>query len=319
MLGFGTPDPDATITTDLDRALLARLDELVDEATKAFGDFDYARALERTEALFWWFCDDYVELVKSRAYDENGGAGTQSARLALGTALSVFQRLFAPFLPFVTDEVWSWSQEGSIHRADWPTNTGSSGDPAILGPVCDALGVVRRAEPRPRSPEPRSPEPWSPRRRLPSALRRGEPDLVAAASIRSIEYVEGGDLVSVAVDLVPADAQADPRSVELGSPDRASGDGARTDRARLTAELCVSVVAPTRQRTGRQHAGESRPPPCANPVESAAVPTVVGTPTDADGEPCPACPSTLLPSSTRSKVVRRAQACWYPTERRSNP
>jgi len=100
--------------------MLRNLAALVTEATEAFDAYDYARVLQRTESFFWRFCDDYLELVKGRRYGEQGAEGAASANAALTAALSVMLRLFAPFLPFVTEEVWSWWKEGSIHLASWP-------------------------------------------------------------------------------------------------------------------------------------------------------------------------------------------------------
>ena len=102
--------------------MIARLAGVVEQATASFEDYDYARALERTETFFWWYCDFYLELVKGRRYDPDP-AVSGPVSLALRLSLSAFQRLFAPFLPFVTEEVWSWWQDGSIHRASWPTST----------------------------------------------------------------------------------------------------------------------------------------------------------------------------------------------------
>ena len=145
VLTFG--EAHATVTHPFDVAMLHRLDSVIRDATAAFETFDYARALERTESFFWWFCDDYVELVKTRAYGE--GTETDSARGALRTALSAMQRLFAPHLPFVTEEVWSWWQIGSIHRSEWPTTGAPSpveDAEELLTVVCEVLAVVRRAK-----------------------------------------------------------------------------------------------------------------------------------------------------------------------------
>ncbi|MEH0845769.1 valine--tRNA ligase [Micromonospora sp. CPCC 205711] len=150
-LGLGAADAlRAPATAPLDTAMLAELRGVVGVATAALDEYDHTAALMATEAFFWRFCDDYIELVKERAYGT--GPAADSARAALATALSVQLRLFAPILPFVTEEVWSWWRYGSVHRATWPTTyevgraIRSPGDPALLRLAGDALGQIRRAK-----------------------------------------------------------------------------------------------------------------------------------------------------------------------------
>ncbi|WP_242423645.1 class I tRNA ligase family protein, partial [Frankia sp. EI5c] len=148
--GGGAPGPEA-VTEALDQALLAELARVVAAATESFEAYDYTRALEVTETFFWRFCDDYVELVKGRAYGAHGAAGAASAQATLSIALAALLALFAPFLPFVTEEVWSWWQEGSVHRASWPEAeriraVAGDGNPELLDAVGAALSAVRRAK-----------------------------------------------------------------------------------------------------------------------------------------------------------------------------
>jgi valyl-tRNA synthetase len=149
----GAPADLSALTNDVDKGILVRVNALVDEATKAFAEYDYARALERTESFFWNFCDDYVEIVKTRAYNNEGldPQGAASARAALAQTLSTLQRLLAPFLPFVTDEVWSWWHDDSVHSQQWPTQTdvasvtAGSTDAAYVT-ACEVVGAIRRAK-----------------------------------------------------------------------------------------------------------------------------------------------------------------------------
>ena len=141
----------ADITSPLDRSLLGALADLVDDATAAFDQYDYARALERTERFFWGYCDDYIELVKQRAYGPADDAGATSARATLAFALDTMLRLFAPHLPFVTEEVWSWWRDESVHRSAWPESAplraaAGGDDPAAYGVAADVLGAVRKAK-----------------------------------------------------------------------------------------------------------------------------------------------------------------------------
>jgi valyl-tRNA synthetase len=151
VLGAGEVSADVVPTEPLDVAMLQRLSIVINDATTAFEAFDYARALERTESFFWWFCDDYLELVKMRAYGTTDISA--SARAALQRALSVMQRLFAPHIPFATEEVWSWWKQNSIHLAQWPTVAEITGDTKhidafemMLDSACNVIGVIRRTK-----------------------------------------------------------------------------------------------------------------------------------------------------------------------------
>jgi valyl-tRNA synthetase len=206
------------VTEPLDRSMLAGLADLVAEATTAFDRFDYARALERTEGYFWSFCDDYLELVKNRAYGADGDEGAASARTALGLALRTLLGLFAPFLPFVTEEVWSWWQEGSVHRSPWPSadalrqaagaddaaSPGDEPDPAVLAVAAAVLGEVRKAKSEAKR---------SMRTEVAAAVVADTPErlallALAAEDVRSAGRIdslttEAGDGFSVTVDLAP--------------------------------------------------------------------------------------------------------------------
>jgi valyl-tRNA synthetase len=114
-------EPRGAVTAPLDKGMLLNLASLVRFATQKLDDYDFASALNEIEKSFWTFCDDYIELVKSRRYGDFGEESAASANTALAAALDTYLRLFAPYLPFVTEEVWSWWRPGSVHRAGWPT------------------------------------------------------------------------------------------------------------------------------------------------------------------------------------------------------
>jgi valyl-tRNA synthetase len=203
-LGFDAP-AGAEITEPVDLSMLAALDDVVTQATAAFEAYDHARALEASEAFFWTFCDDYLELVKERAY--NGGAEGASAAVALRTALSTLLRLLAPVASFATEEAWSWFQEGSVHRAAWPERSDRGGNPAVLAAASAALIGVRRAKTEAKA---------SQRTPVASAtivapateiefVRLAEADLRAVGRIADLAIVEGDELAVTDIELAEQD------------------------------------------------------------------------------------------------------------------
>ncbi|TBT84236.1 valine--tRNA ligase [Propioniciclava sinopodophylli] len=197
------------VSTPVDRAMLAALAEVVDKATRGFEAYDYSAALEAAEQFFWTFCDDYLELVKERAYGAQGPDAAASARAALTLALDVQLRLFAPFMPFVTEEVWSWWKSGSVHHAAWPSASElpTGGDAALLADVSAALIGIRGVKSNAKV---------SMKTELISALVAGpdatierlqgaEADLRAVGRITTPITWQGAEAVMVTAQLVPSE------------------------------------------------------------------------------------------------------------------
>ena len=207
VLSFGEPPEGATPTEPVDLAMLAKLDAVIADATESFDGFDYARALEHIEGFFWWFCDDYVELVKGRAYNGHGPEAAASALAALRIALHAVHRLFAPVLPFVTDEVWHWWQDASVHSQPWPTaadHAHGGGDPTLLDPACEAMAAIRRAKTEAKASQKAAVSLaviTAPAEAL-RAVQAAAVDLGDAGSVAEFRYVVG-DTLTVAVTLAP--------------------------------------------------------------------------------------------------------------------
>jgi valyl-tRNA synthetase len=179
-------------TEPLDDALLAELDRVVTTATDALEAFDHARALETAEQFFWTFCDDYLEVVKERAYGAGSVEGQLSAVATLRGAIDVLLRLFAPFLPYATEEVWSWTHDGSVHTAEWPAPGGAGGSTDLLPLVSEALIGIRRAKTDAKASQ--KTEVISATLHGPALLRHSLDDLTAVGRISNLTFVEADEV-----------------------------------------------------------------------------------------------------------------------------
>jgi valyl-tRNA synthetase len=208
ILGFEVPAGDlrAPVTNPVDLSMLATLRGVVADATAALDAYDHAKAMEVTESFFWTFTDDYLELVKERAYDAaNPEQG--SAAAALRIALTVLLRLFAPVLPFATEETWSWFADGSVHRASWPTvdELPDAGDAGVLTTASAALIGIRRAKTDAKASQktevtscviaaPVASRAW---------LEAAAGDLKAVGRIHALEIADGTEVAVTSIELAP--------------------------------------------------------------------------------------------------------------------
>jgi valyl-tRNA synthetase len=197
------------VTEALDIDMLAGLRSVVDQATAAFDQYDHARALEVTERFFWTFCDDYLELVKERAYGtapETSHETQASAVLALRSAIDVLLRLLAPFLPFATEEVWNWTHDTSVHRASWPvaselpTEAAETGLLALVGrALIGVRGAKTAAKASQKTPVTRAviQAPAAER----ALLEQAAVDLAAVGRIDDLAFVDGDELAVTDIEL----------------------------------------------------------------------------------------------------------------------
>jgi len=192
----------AEVTEALDIDMLRRLASVVRTATDSYESFDHARALEVTEQFFWTFTDDYLELVKERAYRDGGGTEQASAVAALRLAINVFLRLLAPVIPFATEEVWRWTHDGSIHVAPWPTaeEIPVTGESNGLLDLCGvALVGIRGAKTEAKASQ------KTPVTKAvvsgPALLNDASADLAAVGRIETLEIINGTEVAVVSIEL----------------------------------------------------------------------------------------------------------------------
>ncbi|MFJ3034488.1 valine--tRNA ligase [Curtobacterium pusillum] len=212
--GFPLPEGATSVTEPLDVDMLAELGSVIEQATTAFDGFDHARALEVIERFFWTFCDDYLELVKERAYGtatESTHETQASAVLALRAAIDALLRLLAPFIPFATEEVWAWTHETSVHRASWPTvaELPTQAEPTgLLAAVGQALIGIRGAKTAAKASQktPVTHAVVAAPAETRALIERAAVDLAAVGRIENLSFTDGAELAVTEIELAEQQA-----------------------------------------------------------------------------------------------------------------
>jgi valyl-tRNA synthetase len=193
------------ITEESDRAVIAELRPVIERATAAFEAFDYAQALQLTEEFFWaTFCDNYLELAKSRTYEEGVTPGKLSAAATLRLVHRAVVRLLAPYLPYITEEIWHWcysedsGMKPSIHTSPWPAISEFASVPAprhadTYRATVEVLDSVRKAkaEKNLSMKAPVESVQIIAASAILEALKSVEGDIAGMLSIERVAYVEG--------------------------------------------------------------------------------------------------------------------------------
>ena len=111
-----------TLKTSVDQAWIHHLLNQYQLVTKHLEEFRYSQALDLIEKSFWLFCDNYLELVKTRAYQLKDKEEGQSAIYALDMSLYLFIKMLAPYMPYTTESLWIQkysSESSSVHISSW--------------------------------------------------------------------------------------------------------------------------------------------------------------------------------------------------------
>lgn len=141
------PDYIKDITDPLDLAWKAKMESTIEAATNYFAKNEYAGALEQTEKCFWNFCDNYLEIVKERAYNSENPSAVATLMYTIDTFLS----LFAPFCPYITEEVyqcrpWGETKGASLHVTHWPKTSGMDQNTSLYDDTVAVVEMVRKTK-----------------------------------------------------------------------------------------------------------------------------------------------------------------------------